>query len=74
MKELKPDEVIAGKEAANMRGIEKLLHKRYKHQRIPQTEYFRLTSEEVDELKAVVRERSTTFRRYLQDMLRGPDD
>lgn len=30
--------------------------------------------QEVDELKAVVRERSTTFRRYLQDMLRGPDD
>jgi len=49
VKELKPDEVIAVKEAANMRGIEKLLHSRYKHQRIPQTEYFRLTTEEVDE-------------------------
>ena len=49
VKELKPDEVIAVKEAANMRGIEKLLHKRYKHQGIPQTEYFRLTSDEVDE-------------------------
>ena len=30
--------------------------------------------QEVDELKAVVRERSATFRKYLQDMLRGPDD
>ncbi len=49
MKELKPDEVIAVKQAANMRGIEKVLHKRYKHQRIPQTEYFRLSSEEVSE-------------------------
>ena len=27
----------------------------------------------VDELKAVVRERSATFRKHLQDMLRGPD-
>ena len=49
VKELKPDEVIAVKEAANMRGIEQLLHNRYKHQRIPQTEYFRLTSDEVEE-------------------------
>lgn len=49
MKELKPDEVVAVKQAANMRGIEKLLHKRYKHQRIPQTEYFRLSSDEVSE-------------------------
>ena len=30
--------------------------------------------QEVDELKAVVQERSATFRKYLQDMLRGPDD
>jgi len=30
--------------------------------------------QEVDELKAVVRERSATFRKYLQDMLRGPDN
>ncbi len=30
--------------------------------------------QEVDQLKAVVRERSATFRKYLQDMLRGPDD
>ena len=30
--------------------------------------------QEIDELKAVVRERSATFREYLQDMLRGPDD
>ena len=49
MKELKPDEIVAVKQAANMRGIEKLLHKRYKHQRIPQTEYFRLLPDEVNE-------------------------
>jgi len=49
LKELKPDEVVAVKEAANMKGIEKLLHKRYKHNRLPQTEYFRLTGDEVQE-------------------------
>jgi hypothetical protein len=49
LKELKPDEVIAVKEAANMRGIEKVLHKRYRHQRVPQTEYFRLTPSEAEE-------------------------
>ena len=32
-----------------MRGIEKLLHKSYKRPRIPQTEYFRLSSDEVSE-------------------------
>ncbi|WP_269625113.1 GIY-YIG nuclease family protein [Prochlorococcus marinus] len=50
VKELKPDEVVAVKEASNIRGIEKLLHKRYKHCRVPQTEYFRLNNEEVIEV------------------------
>jgi len=49
LKELKPDEVIAVKKAANMRGIEKILHTRYKHCRVPQTEYFRLSPGEVQE-------------------------
>ena len=35
---------------------------------------WKVRQQELDELKAVVRERSTTFRKYLQDMLRGPDD
>jgi len=49
MKELKPEKVLAVKECTNMRGIEKLLHKRYHQQRIPQTEYFRLKSSQVQE-------------------------
>ena len=49
MKQLKPDEVIAVKEASNIRGIERLLHARYKHARIPQTEYFRLDDDEIEE-------------------------
>ena len=35
---------------------------------------WKVRQQELDELKAVVRERSATFRKYLQDMLRGPDD
>lgn len=49
MKQLKPDEVIAVKEASNIRGIERLLHARYKHARIPQSEYFRLDENEIEE-------------------------
>jgi len=35
---------------------------------------WKVRQQELDELKAVVRERAATFRKYLQDMLRGPDD
>jgi hypothetical protein len=49
MKQLKPDEIIATKAASNIRGIESLLHKRYKEKRIPQSEYFRLSPQEVSE-------------------------
>ena len=35
---------------------------------------FKVRLKEVVELKAVVRERSATFRKHLQDMLRGPAD
>lgn len=40
MKQLNFDEVVAVKKIANIRGIEKLLYKRYKHRRIPQTSIF----------------------------------
>jgi len=51
IKQLKPDEIVAVKEASNIRGIERLMHARYKHARIPQSEYFRLTKDEVAEAK-----------------------
>lgn len=50
MSELKPDEVVATLVTAYYAEYEKELHQRYKHCRIPQTEYFRLTSDEVKEV------------------------
>ena len=41
--ELKPDEVINTVRCSNYETLEKQLHKKFKKQRIPQTEYFRLT-------------------------------
>lgn len=59
MKQLKPDEVIATKAASNIRGIEKLLHKRYSKKRIPQSEYFRLNEAEVIEAASLLRDIKT---------------
>lgn len=50
MKELKPDEIMATMVTAYFQEYEKELHSRYKHCRIPQTEYFRLSTEEVKEV------------------------
>lgn len=50
MGELKPDEVVATLVTAYYIEYEKELHHRYKHCRIPQTEYFRLSSDEVKEV------------------------
>ena len=54
MEQLKPDEVLAIKEAINTFGIEKILHKRYAHCRLPQSEYFRLTPQEVLQVKGIL--------------------
>jgi hypothetical protein len=49
LKELKPTEVIAHLRSTETRNIEVSLHKRYANKRIPQTEYFRLSKNEVEE-------------------------
>jgi hypothetical protein len=54
MKELRPDEIIAVYQANNVTGVEKLLHSRYKNVRLPQTEYFRLSQEQVREVKLIL--------------------
>lgn len=50
MKELRPDEIIATQVTAYYKDYEKELHSKYRHCRIPQTEYFRLTPDEVNEV------------------------
>lgn len=54
MKELRPDEIIAVYQAVNVTGVERLLHSRYKDVRLPQTEYFRLSQEQVREIRCVL--------------------
>jgi hypothetical protein len=55
LKQLKPDEVLEVMQMPNTRGTEKVLHERFKHRRIPQSEYFRLTTEEIEEARYLFR-------------------
>ena len=51
MRQLKPDNVVAKFYTADFVKLERELHNRYKKFRIPQTEYFRLESSHVKEIK-----------------------
>lgn len=48
MDELRPDEIINTVKCKNFRAVERDLHSLYKTNRIPQTEYFRLDSDQVE--------------------------
>ena len=49
MKQLKPDEIVKTLETTKFRAIEKELHRKYRDVRLPQTEYFRLTDQQLAE-------------------------
>ena len=49
MKVLKPDEIVKTLETTKFRAIEKELHRKYKGVRLPQTEYFRLSDQQLVE-------------------------
>ncbi len=51
MRQLKPDNIIAKIYSTNFRQLERELHKKYHSVRIPQTEYFRLNTYQVNEIK-----------------------
>ena len=51
MRQLKPDRVIAKLYTSDFLKLERELHQRYKDFRIPQTEYFRLESKHLNEIK-----------------------
>ena len=55
MKQLKPDQIIKTVRTDNYAEIEKELHKKYKSERVPQTEYFRLNSSQLAECKGSLR-------------------
>ena len=48
--QLKPDKVLNIVRCSNFEELEKILHKSFKENRIPQTEYFRLTPSQVNEV------------------------
>ena len=50
LNELKPDEVINTVRCSNYETLVKQLHKKFKKQSIPQTEYFRLTQNLVQQV------------------------
>ena len=60
MKELKPDEIVRVLKTEKHKLVEKQLHKKYSEARIPQTEYFRLTSKQLSSCK---KELSIYYRR-----------
>ncbi len=51
MKVLKPNEIIKVLKVDSYRELEKRLHRRFKHSRIPQTEYFRLSKSQISSCK-----------------------
>ena len=54
LKQLKPDEVLNTVRCRNFKKLEKKLHNSFKENRIPQTEYFRLTSSQVEEVNRIM--------------------
>ena len=59
MAELKPDEIIDVVKCSNYEKLERSLHKLYKNERIPQTEYFRLTKEQLETAQKIMKQQST---------------
>ena len=47
--QLKPDEVLNVVRCSNFESLEKELHKKFKEYRIPQTEYFRLSKNQIEQ-------------------------
>lgn len=60
MDELKPDEILNVVRCPNFVEVEKQLHSRYKDVRLPQTEYFRLTEDQIQAVHKLFRD----FPRY----------
>ena len=48
--QLKPDEVLNVVRCSNYESLEKELHKKFKKNRIPQTEYFRLDKNQIEQV------------------------
>ena len=58
MKQLKPDQIIKTFQTDEYEDLEKKLHKKYKDVRLPQSEYFRLTSTQIADCKRLLTKES----------------
>lgn len=54
MDQLKPDEVLNVVRCSNYEELERALHKRFRDVRLPQTEYFRLSDEQVQKVHRLI--------------------
>jgi len=54
LKELNPDEVINTVKCSNYEALELRIHKKFSKERVPQTEYFRLTDAQVSEVEQMM--------------------
>ena len=55
LSEIKPDEVLDVIRCQNYQDVERKIHNKFKEVRIPQTEYFRLTPAQVQEVHSLMR-------------------
>jgi len=60
MNQLKPDAIVAKKMTDNYVELERQLHNEYATVRLPQTEYFRLTSSDVNQVKQTINKAGDT--------------
>tara|TARA_Y100001968_G_scaffold311601_1_gene333862 strand:+ start:919 stop:1464 length:546 start_codon:yes stop_codon:yes gene_type:complete len=71
MRQLKPDYVVAKLYTTEFKQLERELHYRYKKNRIPQSEYFRLKKFQIDEIKQRLINPIYTGRVYLEIFIKS---
>ena len=58
MEQLKPDELLDSVRCSNYKELEREIHNKFKGCRIPQTEYFRLEKEEIEEIHQLLKDKA----------------
>ena len=58
MDQLKPDELLDSIRCSNYKELEREIHSQFKGCRIPQTEYFRLDKEEINQIHQMLKDKA----------------
>ena len=58
MDQLKPDELLDSIRCSNYKELEREIHSQFKGCRIPQTEYFRLDKEEINQIHQILKDKA----------------